>query len=45
MKTTGAMAEVVGRAVALCRAHDCDPREVYASHLHELKALLPRGVR
>ena len=45
MKTTGAMGEVVGRAVALCREHDCDPREVYASHLGALKALLREGVR
>ncbi len=45
MKTTGAMGEVLERAVALCREHDCDPREVYANHLDERKALLRRGVR
>lgn len=45
MKTTGAMGEVVGRAVSLCREYDCDPRAVYGSHLDELKALLRRGVR
>lgn len=40
MKTCGMMGEVVGKAAALCVKHDCDPRDVYASHWPELDKLL-----
>ena len=40
MKTCGMMGEVVGKAAAICTAHDCTPRAVYAQHLAELKELL-----
>ena len=45
MKTTGAMGEVVGRAVAICRAENCNPREVFLNHLDQLKALLSKSAR
>ena len=38
--TTGMMGTVVGRAAALCRRLQCDPRAIYERHLGELKALL-----
>ena len=31
---------VVGRAAALCRRLQCDPRAIYDKHLGEFKALL-----
>ena len=40
MKTCGMMGEVVGKAAAVCRANDCDPRGVYQDHLDELFTLL-----
>jgi len=40
MATGGMMGEVVGRAAAVCKRHDADPREVYTEHLDELKKLL-----
>mgnify|MGYP002639384585 CR=1 FL=1 len=43
MKTTGAMGEIVGMAASLCKQFDCTPREVYAEHLEELKALMGVG--
>jgi hypothetical protein len=43
MKTTGAMGEIVGLAVSLCKRHACDPRAVHAEHLDELKSLMERG--
>ena len=43
MKTCGMMAEVVGMAAALCKRHECLPRDVYAKHLDALKELLGRG--
>lgn len=44
MRTTGMMGEVVGMAAYLCGKHDCSPRQVYQSHLLELKALMQEGV-
>ena len=44
MRTTGMMGEVVGMAAYLCGKHDCFPRQVYQSHLPELKALMQEGV-
>ena len=40
MATGGLMGEVLGRAAAVCREHDCDPRQVYAEHLDEFQKLL-----
>jgi hypothetical protein len=44
MRTTGMMGEVVGMAAYLCNRHGCSPRQVYQSHLPELKALMQEGV-
>lgn len=44
MRTGGMMGEVVGMAASICKNHDCLPRDVYASHLDELKALMEKGV-
>ena len=44
MRTTGMMGEVVGMAAYLCNKHGCLPRQVYQSHLPELKALMQEGV-
>lgn len=44
MRTTGMMGEVVGMAAYLCGKHGCSPRQVYQSHLPELKALMQEGV-
>lgn len=44
MRTGGMMGEVVGMAASLCKKHSCSPRDVYASHLEELKALMAKGV-
>jgi hypothetical protein len=37
MRTCGMMGEVVGKAAALCIAHNATPREVYEKHLDELQ--------
>ena len=44
MRTHGMMGEVVGMAAAVCKKHGCNPRDVYAAHLGELKALMTKGV-
>jgi len=44
MRTTGMMGEVLGMAVYICKKYQADPRDVYESHLDELKALLKKGV-
>ena len=44
MRTHGMMGEVVGMAAAVCKRHGCDPRDVYVSHLDELKELMTKGV-
>ncbi|NQT41627.1 MAG: FAD-dependent oxidoreductase [Planctomycetes bacterium] len=43
-RTTGMMGEVVGMAASLCKKHGVDPRDVYRSHLAELRVLMERGV-
>ncbi len=43
MRTTAMMGEVVGMAADICRRHGVRPREVYHSHLPELKTLMTRG--
>ena len=44
MRTTGMMGEVVGMAASLCRRHGVMPRDIYQSHLPELKTLMAEGV-
>ena len=44
MRTTGMMGEVVGMAAYLCDKYDCTPRQVYQSHLEELKVLMQEGL-
>ena len=44
MRTGGMMGEVVGMAASLCKKNACLPRDIYASHLEELKALMAKGV-
>jgi hypothetical protein len=44
MQTCGMMGEIVGMAASLCKAYHCTPRDIYAEHLDELKALMARGV-
>ena len=44
MRTHGMMGEVVGMAASICKKHGCTPRDVYTSHLDELKALMTKGV-
>ncbi len=39
MKTIGMMGVAVGRAAAICKLHDCKPRDVYEDHLDEVKRL------
>ncbi len=44
MRTTGMMGEVVGMAAAICKAHGCEPRDVYNSFFGELEARMTKGV-
>ncbi len=44
MRTLGVLGEVVGMAASICRRHDVYPRDVYESHLDELKSMMTRGV-
>ena len=44
MRTHGMMGEVVGMAASVCKKHGCNPRDVYATHLDELKGLMTKGV-
>ena len=44
MRTCGMMGEVVGMAASICHKHNAQPREVYASYLDDLKALMEQGV-
>ena len=43
-RTTGMMGEVVGRAASLCKRFGCLPRDIYVSHLEELKALMRKSL-
>lgn len=40
MRTIGMMGEVVGKASSICVAKDCLPKDVYQTHLEELKELV-----
>lgn len=42
--TTAMMGEVVGMACSLCVKHGCQPREIYTTHLEELKRMLAAGI-
>ena len=44
MRTTGMMGEVVGMAAGICSNHGVLPRDVYTSHLSELKNLMKQGM-
>ena len=44
MRTTGMMGEVVGMAAGLCTKHQVLPRDIYNSHLKELKSLMSKGM-
>ncbi|TWT68152.1 FAD-dependent oxidoreductase [Crateriforma conspicua] len=44
MRTGGVMGEIVAMATSICKAHDCTPRDVYQSHLHELKQRMTQGI-
>jgi hypothetical protein len=43
MRTTGMMGEVVGMAASLCKKYNATPRQIYQSHLGELKNLMKEG--
>lgn len=44
MRTLGMVGEVVGMASSVCKKYGCSPRDVYTSHLDELKTLMTQGV-
>lgn len=44
MRTTGMMGEVVGMATSICKKYGIKPRNVYQSHLSELKRLMEDGI-
>ena len=44
MRTTAMMGEVVGMAATICRRRKCMPRDIYHTHLEELKSMMRRGV-
>ncbi len=44
MRTTAMMGEVVGMAATICRRRKALPKDVYTTHLEELKAMMRRGV-
>ena len=43
MRTTAMMGEVVGMAASVCHKNACQPRDVYATHLDQLKELMTEG--
>ncbi|GAA5508619.1 FAD-dependent oxidoreductase [Novipirellula caenicola] len=43
-RTTGMMGEVVGMAAAICKEASCQPRDVYTTHLEDLKQRMVDGV-
>ncbi len=43
MRTCGMMGEIVGMAASLCKKHNCLPRDVYHTHLDELKKRMQQG--
>ena len=43
MRTTAMMGEVVGMAASVCHKNSCQPRDIYTSHLDQLKELMTEG--
>lgn len=43
MRTTAMMGEVVGMAASVCHKNACQPRDVYTTHLDQLKELMAEG--
>ena len=44
MRTTAMMGEVVGLAATICRRRKALPRDIYYTHLEELKSMMRKGV-
>lgn len=44
MRTTAMMGEVTGMAASLCNKYNCSPREIYRTHLPELKEMMKKGL-
>lgn len=44
MRTTAMMGEVVGMAATICRRRKALPKDIYYTHLEELKAMMCKGV-
>ena len=44
MRTTAMMGEVVGMAATICRRRKALPRDIYYTHLEELKSMMRKGV-
>lgn len=44
MRTTAMMGEVVGMAATICRRRKALPKDIYYTHLEELKAMMRKGV-
>lgn len=44
MRTGGMMGEVVGMAASICKENDALPRDVYTTHLKDLKVLMRKGI-
>ena len=38
------MGEIVGMATSICKEHHALPRDVYTTHLNELKDLMKKGI-
>ena len=38
------MGEIVGMATSICKEHHALPRDVYTTHLNELKTLMEKGI-
>ena len=43
MRTCGMIGEVVGMAASICAKENLFPRDIYASRLEDLKALMRKG--
>ncbi len=44
MRTLGQLGEVAGLAAVICKAHECNPRQVYTEYLSELIEAMEKGV-
>ena len=45
MRTLGMLGEVAGMASAICKKHNCPPREVYTAYLEELCEMMKNGLK